>query len=46
MMAKKKPTNGKEFRDLIGKLVKVPKEELEQELKREHRRKQKRKKKK
>lgn len=42
----KKPLNGKEFHDLLGKLVQVPKEELERELKAEKRRKRRRKKKK
>ena len=40
-----KAQNGKDFRDLLGKLVRVPKEELEQELKADKRRKRRRKKK-
>ncbi len=44
-MPKKKPVaNGKEFQTLLGKLVQVPKEELEQELKADKRRKKRRKK--
>lgn len=48
MAAKKKPKlpeNGTEFQALLGKLVRVPKEELEQELKADKRRKRRRKKK-
>lgn len=43
-MKPKKPTNGKEFRDLLGKLVRVPKEEVDKEMKAERRRKRRRKK--
>ena len=45
MSSKKKVADGKDFRDLLGKLVRVPKEELEQELKADKRRKRRRKKK-
>lgn len=41
----RKPVNGKPFRDLLGKLIQVPKEEVEQEAKAERRRKKRRKKK-
>lgn len=40
----KKPENGKEFQDLLGKLVRVPKEEVDKEMKAERRRKRRRKK--
>lgn len=46
MPRKPKPVdNGPEFRSLLGKLVRVPKDELERELKAERRRKRRRKKK-
>lgn len=45
MVSKKKVADGKAFQDLLGKLVRVPKEELEQELKADKRRKRRRKKK-
>lgn len=45
MANKKQVQNGKDFHDLLGKLVRVPKEELEQELKADKRRKKRRKKK-
>lgn len=41
----RKPVNGKPFRDLLSKLVRVPKEEVEAEAKAERRRKKRRKKK-
>lgn len=45
MSNKKQVQNGRAFQDLLGKLVRVPKEELEQELKADKRRKRRRKKK-
>lgn len=45
MASKKKVADGKAFQDLLGKLVRVPKEELEQELKADRRRRQRRRKK-
>ena len=43
-MKSNKPTNGKEFHTLLGKLVRVPKEEVDREMKAERRRKRRRKK--
>ena len=44
-MKKKDLNPGKPFADLLGKLVRVPKHELDVELRREQRRKEKRRKK-
>ena len=44
MSDKKKPTGGKAFDDLIGKLIQVPRKELERQVKRYRAKKKKRKK--